>query len=364
MKRTPLYERHVALGAKFTDFGGWTMPVQYTNIINEHQTTRHAAGLFDICHMGQIEVKGPQSFSFLQRVMSRNLEGQADGQIKLCVMTNEDGGIMDDLTVYKFGSENYMIVTNASTLEKDFVWLKAQSKQQAFDKLEIKDISNATGKLDLQGPKAQEILQPLLSEDLGQLRFYRAMQTTIIDTKVIISRSGYTGEDGFEIYTPADRTGGVWDAILDAGSSHGVKPVGLGARDTLRLEAGMMLYGHEMDNSITPFEVVYDWLADLNKEFIGCEALKKRKQAGISRRLVGFEIIGRGIARNGYGVLRDGRTVGNVTSGTFSPTLGKAIGMAFLPIALTHPGTEIDIEIRNNVVKAMVVPLPFYRRNK
>jgi aminomethyltransferase len=364
MKKTPLYDRHVALGAKFTDFGGWSMPVQYTQILDEHQTTRNAAGLFDICHMGQIEVKGPRSLAFLQHVMSRNLEGQANGQIKLCVMTNDQGGILDDLTVYKFTDGFYMLVTNAGTREKDFAWLTVQKKKLGFDDIEVTDISDETGKLDLQGPKAQGILQRLVADDLAALRFYHAVRTTIRDIPVIVSRSGYTGEDGFEVYGQAEKTGDLWDLFIRSGGPDGLKPIGLGARDTLRLEAGMMLYGHEMDETVTPFEVVYDWLVDLSKDFIGRDALLRQKEVGISRKLIGFEMLDRGIARAGYKIWKDGREIGLATSGTFSPTLGKAIGMAFLPIDSAREGTDIGIEIRNGIFKARVVTLPFYKRKK
>ncbi|MBN1381556.1 MAG: glycine cleavage system aminomethyltransferase GcvT [Deltaproteobacteria bacterium] len=364
MRKTPLYDHHAALGAKFTNFGGWSMPVQYTNIIEEHLATRNIVGLFDICHMGQIEVKGHQGFSFLQQIMSRNLEGQKPGQIKLCVMTNEEGGILDDLTVYKLEDELYMLVTNASTRQKDFEWLINKSRELGFDQLQIKDIGDETGKLDIQGPKAQKVLQRLLADDLTSLRFYRAIRTTIQNMPVILSRSGYTGEDGFEIYSPANKTGELWDLILKTGADEGIKPVGLGARDTLRLEAGMMLYGHEMDETITPFEVVYDWLVDLKKDFIGCAALRRQKEDGIPRKLVGFEMIDRGIARADYKIWKDGRDAGIVTSGTFSPSLHKAIGMAFVPLEYSQEQTEMDIEIRGGKFKAKITSLPFYKRKK
>ncbi|MBN1662426.1 MAG: glycine cleavage system aminomethyltransferase GcvT [Deltaproteobacteria bacterium] len=364
MKQTPLYERHAALGAKFTDFGGWNMPVQYTNVIEEHLATRHGAGLFDICHMGEMEVMGKRAFDFLQRIMSRNLEGQANGQIKLCVMTNEQGGIIDDLTVYKLDDGYYMVVTNAGTREKDVEWLRVKKNELGFDDVQITDISDITGKIDLQGPKAQDILQRLLPDDLNALRFYYAVRTVILNTPVIVSRSGYTGEDGFEIYASADRMGDLWDLILKTGAPEGIKPVGLGARDTLRLEAGMMLYGHEMDETVTPFEVVYGRLVDLNKDFIGCDALRKQKEAGITRSLAGFEMLERGIARAGYKIWKDDREVGAVTSGTYSPTFGKAIGMAAIPIECTPDGTEIQIEIRGGKFRAKVTTLPFYKRKK
>ena len=340
------------------------MPVQYTNVIDEHLTTRNAAGLFDICHMGEIEVKGQRAFSFLQHIMSRNLERQAIGQIKLCVMTNENGGIIDDLTVYKLDDGFYMLVTNAPTREKDLNWLNIKRSELGFDDVQITDISDITGKLDLQGPKSQEILQGLLTDDLTSLRFYHAIHTRIRDIPAIVSRSGYTGEDGFEIYISADKAGDIWDLFLKTSAHAGLIPVGLGARDTLRLEAGMMLYGHEMDETITPFEVVYDWLVDLKKDFIGCAALRRQNEEGASRTLIGFEMIERGIARAGYKIWKDAREVGLVTSGTYAPTLGKAIGMAIVPMNCSLEGIELDIEIRTGKFKARVIKLPFYKRKK
>ena len=364
MKRTPLYDRHLALGARVIDFGGWAMPVQYTNVIEEHQTTRDKAGLFDICHMGEIEVMGPQAFDLLQWVLSRNLTEQVIGQIKLSVMTNEHGGIIDDLTVYKFGNEHYMVVTNAGTKDNDLKWIEDKRKEKDLSGVQVTDISDKIGKVDIQGPLSQMILQNLTADDLNPLQYYHAMGTKILDIPAIVSRSGYTGEDGFEIYTDSARIGEVWDKLLETGAAFGIKPVGLGARDTLRLEAGMMLYGNDMDETITPLEVVYGWVTDLEKEFVGSAALRKLKQEGLTRKLVGFEMEDRGIARHGYKVFKEGSEVGLVTSGTFTPTLQKAIGLAFVPVFYSEPGTEIFIQIRDHLAKARIVKLPFYKRGK
>ncbi len=364
MQKTPLYENHLLLGAKIVDFSGWAMPVQYTNVIDEHQATRRQAGLFDICHMGEFEIRGPQAFALLQRVMSRDLSKQTIGQIKLSVMTNEQGGILDDVTVYRLQETSYMIVTNAGTREKDLAWIRKQKEVGGFSAVQIEDISDRTGKLDLQGPRSGDILQTLVPTDLSPLPYYFAIRSTVAGVPAIVSRSGYTGEDGFEIYADAGRIGNVWESLIAAGAPLGMKPVGLGARDTLRLEAGMMLYGHELNETVSPLEVVYGWVTNLEKDFIGAPALRKQKEDGLRRKLVGFEMAERGIARAGYKVLKEGQVIGEVTSGSFTPTLGKAIGMAFVPPALTAPGTAIDILIRNNRVKANVVKLPFYKREK
>ncbi|HET6461250.1 MAG TPA: glycine cleavage system aminomethyltransferase GcvT [Syntrophales bacterium] len=364
MKKTPLYDRHVALGAKIIDFGGWAMPVQYTNVIEEHNATRTKAGLFDICHMGEIEVKGPQALELLQWLLSRDIKGQAIGQIKLSVLTNEKGGIIDDVTVYRLGDERYLVVTNAGTKDKDYSWVEMQRRVKGLSDVEVIDNSGQTGKIDLQGPLSQAIIQNLASDDLAPLTYYHAKDTKVMDIPALVSRSGYTGEDGFEIYTDSRRIGELWDKLLEIGAPFGLKPVGLGARDTLRLEAGMMLYGTDMDETITPLEVVYGWVTSLEKDFVGSSTLKKLKERGLSRKLVGFEMEERGIARHGYKVFKDGTEVGVVTSGTYAPTLQKAVGLAFVPMLYSRTGTDILIQIRDNRARARIVELPFYRRRK
>ncbi len=340
------------------------MPVQYTNVIAEHRTTREAAGLFDICHMGEIDVKGPGAFALLQCVMSRNLEGQKIGQMKLSILPNRRGGIIDDLTIYKFSEDYYRLVTNAATKDKDLNWIRKIKDEKGFRSVELIDITEDTGKLDLQGPLSEQILQRIMKDPLTPLRYYCSMETKVLDAPAIVSRSGYTGEDGFEIYVSADKVGEVWDALLEAGRPAGIKPIGLGARDTLRLESGMMLYGNEMCETVSPFEVVYGWVTNLEKDFIGCDALMHQKREGVKKKLVGFEVEDRGIARHGYKVFKEGREIGEVTSGTFAPTLQKAIGLAFVPVECREPGTSIDIQIRDNFAKAQVVLLPFYKRKK
>jgi aminomethyltransferase len=363
MKKTPLYEKHVARQAKIIDFGGWAMPVQYTNVIEEHKATRRAAALFDICHMGEIEVKGPQAFDLLQFALTRNLQDQEIGQIKLSALLNDQGGIIDDLTAYKLAPDHYMLVTNATTRECDWQRINFLREEKGW-KCTLEDISDHTGKVDLQGPQAEDILQTLTKTNLSDIRFYKFSQSQVAGLPAIISRSGYTGEDGFEIYTAADKIGDIWDKLLDAGEPSGLKPAGLGARDTLRLESGLMLNGQDMSETINPLEVPYGWLVDWNKDFAGLQALTAIKERGILKKLIGLVMTGRGIARPGYQVLSGDREIGIVTSGTFSPTLNKAIGLAYIDKGFCEPGTEISVVIRDTVSPAIVVKLPFYKRSK
>ncbi len=339
------------------------MPVQYTNVIDEHKATRGAAGLFDICHMGEIEVEGPQALDLLQLVLTRNLADQTIGQVKLSALLNEEGGIIDDLTVYKLDENSYMLVTNATPKDRDWQWINLIWRSKGFD-CSLKDISDTMGKLDLQGPRSEEILQRLTEANLKTLRFYHFCESQVVGFPAIISRSGYTGEDGFEIYAAGNIIGNIWDKLMIAGAQSGLKPAGLGARDTLRLEAGMMLNGQDMTESVSPLEVPYSWIVDANKEFVGKTALMARKNSGIGNKLVGIEMTGRGIARHGYKVFHHLREIGIVTSGTFSPTLNKAIGLAFVDMAYSAPDTEITVAIRNTMTEAKIVKLPFYKREK
>ncbi len=363
MKKTPLYEKHVDLKAKIIDFGGWAMPVQYTNVIEEHKTTRTTATLFDICHMGEFEVKGPQALDLLQFALTRDLSAQKTGQVKLSALLNDRGGIIDDLTVYKMADDFYMLVTNATTREADFLRIHAILLEKKFD-CRMEDISDKTGKLDLQGPRSEEILQKLTPADLKSVGFYHFIESQVGGIPAIISRSGYTGEDGFEIYASADQIGLIWDQLMETGAVSGLKPAGLGARDTLRLESGMMLNGQDMCEAVSPLAVPYGWLVDWNKDFAGKAALVALKEQGLRKKLVGFEMTGRGIARHNYKVIKGDKEIGDVTSGTFSPTLNKAIGLAFVDLEFAAPDTEIAIQIRDTVSPAKVVKLPFYKRQK
>jgi aminomethyltransferase len=363
MKKTPLYEKHVALNAKIIDFGGWAMPVQYTNVIEEHKTTRIAASLFDICHMGELEVKGPQALDLLQTVLTRDLANQKIGQIKLSALLNHAGGIIDDLTVYKLEDNHYMLVTNATTKDRDWEWINSAKNANKFN-CTLEDASDQMGKLDLQGPLALEILKTVTHFDLNKLLYYHFIELKVMGKPAIISRSGYTGEDGFEVYAPATIIGDIWDKLLAAGENYGLKPAGLGARDTLRLEAGMMLNGQDMTESITPLEVPYGWLVDWDKDFIGKTAIMELKKSGLKKKLVGLEMTGRGIARHGYKVFQGNKEIGVVTSGTFTPTLNKAIGLAFVDVNFSALDTEIAVAIRDAFCPAKIVKIPFYKRQK
>ena len=363
MKKTSLYEKHVDLKAKIIDFGGWAMPVQYTNVIEEHKTTRASATLFDICHMGEFEVKGPQALDLLQFALTRDLSAQKTGQVKLSALLNDRGGIIDDLTVYKMAEDFYMLVTNATPREADFLRIQSILLGKKFN-CRMEDISDKTGKLDLQGPRSEEILQKFTPADLKSVGFYHFVESQVAGISAIISRSGYTGEDGFEIYASADQIGLIWDQLMETGAASGLKPAGLGARDTLRLESGMMLNGQDMCEAVSPLAVPYGWLVDWNKDFAGKAALVTLKDQGLKKKLVGFEMTGRGIARHNYKVTKGDREIGVVTSGTFSPTLNKAIGLAFVDHEFAAPDTEIAIQIRDTVSPAKVVKLPFYKRQK
>lgn len=363
MKKTPLYEKHVALNAKIIDFGGWAMPVQYTNVIDEHRTTRNAAALFDICHMGEIVVKGPQAFDLLQYALTRNLASQKNGQIKLSALLTDDGGIIDDLTVYRVTADFYVLVTNATTCERDWRRICALREDKGFEST-VENVTEKVGKLDLQGPSAQTILSALTNYDLDKVLYYHFVEIKAANHSSIISRSGYTGEDGFEIYASARAIGDLWDAIMEEGQKFGLKPAGLGARDTLRLEAGMMLNGQDITESVTPYEVPYGWLVDLDKDFAGAAALRALGPSSVRKKLVGLEMTGRGIARHGYRVFQGNKEIGVVTSGTYAPTLNKAVGLAFVDADYSAPGTEISVAVRESFSPAKVVKIPFYKREK
>lgn len=360
--KTSLNEIHKKLNARMVDFGGWEMPVVYTNQIEEHHAVRKAAGLFDVSHMGEIMVTGPQAFDLVQKLVSKDIGSMKDGQVSLGVLCNERGGIIDDLTVYKFNPECYMLVVNAGTTQKDLEWVQ---KHTAGMNVTIQDVSATLTKLDLQGPQSQEILQKLASAGLGEIKRYFFKEISVDGVQTVVSRSGYTGEDGFELYFSggnyvSPQAEQIWNKLLEIGKPLGLLPCGLGARDTLRTECGMMLYGHDIDDEHTPFEAVYGWAVSDSKDFIGKEALMRQRQEGPKRKLVGFEMLDRGIARQHYPVYFQDEEVGEVTSGTPSPTLNKNIGMAYIRPELNIPGTEILVKIRDNLAKAKIVKLPFY----
>lgn len=356
--KTPLNEAHKALGARMVDFGGWDMPVMYTNQIEEHHAVRNAAGLFDVSHMGEILVSGPDAFTLLQKLVSKDISKMEKGRVSLGVLCNEQGGIIDDLTVYKYNDERYMLVVNAGTAKDDYYWV---AKHAGGLNVKVTNIGDMVAKIDLQGPRAPRILQKITESDLSAIKRYWFQNIHIDGIEMTVSRSGYTGEDGFELYLPHTDAEQIWRKLLEVGRPEGLIPCGLGSRDTLRTECGMMLYGHDINTETTPLEAVYEWAVSFNKDFIGKVALARQKEAGLEHKLIGFEMLERGIAREHYEIYHNGRQVGEVTSGTPSPTLGKNIGMGYINYDLRQPGTEIDIKVRNNFVKAKIVQLPFYK---
>ncbi len=360
LKATPLNAVHRSCGARMVDFGGWDMPVQYSGILEEHKAVRTAAGLFDVSHMGEIEIRGPAALRLVDQMSTNSAAKLADGQIHYAGLLYEHGGFVDDILVHRVAEDNFFLCVNASNQEKDFEHIRAQNR---FD-TEVEFASERYAQLAIQGPRAIDILQQLTPVDLSAIRYYHFRDGEVSGAAARIARTGYTGEDGFEIYIHPEESSRLWDEILAAGKESGIRPCGLGARNTLRLEAKMALYGHEIDASITPLEAGLGWVVKLDKEFTGRAALLRQKEAGIRRRLIGFEMRGRGIARDGYEILVDGRPAGWVTSGGPSPTLNRNIGLGYLPAALAEPGRRIEVLVRNQPVEAEIVPTPFYKRAK
>jgi aminomethyltransferase len=360
--RTPLYERHRALGARLVEFSGWEMPVQYSGILEEHRTVRERAGLFDVCHMGEFRVEGEGALDFLQRLVPNNVARLADNQALYTQILRPDGGTLDDLIIYRRAEGRYMVVVNAGTMEKDWAWFSEHAA--GHDHLTLTNISAETGLIALQGPRAQAILQPLTKTPLADIAYYHCQPGEVAGIACLISRTGYTGEDGFELYASAEQIGALWDTLLDAGAPERLLPAGLGARDTLRLEAGYCLYGHELTETITPLEAGLGWTIKLDKgvDFIGRDALLAEKAQGLRRKLVGIELTERGVPRASYPIMQSGETVGELTSGVLAPTLGKPIGMGYISGGETAPGSSVAIAIRGKPIPAVVTPLPFYKR--
>jgi aminomethyltransferase len=361
MNRTPLYAVHRAAGAKMVDFGGWDMPVQYSGLIDEHRTVRAAAGLFDVSHMGEIEVRGPEAMKLVDYVTTNAAARLQNGQAQYSGLLYEHGGFVDDILVHKVAHDDFFLCVNASNQVKDFEHIRAVNK---FD-CEVEFASGKYAQLAIQGPRALEIAQSLTAIQLTQIKYYWFKDGIFAGAPARIARTGYTGEDGIEIYIAPDCAVQVWNAILEAGRPFGIKPCGLGARNTLRLESRMALYGHEISASITPFEADLAWIVKMDKgDFIGSSALRKQLEKGLTRKLVGFEMLGRGIGRDGYEVLIDGKPTGWVTSGSPAPTLNKNIGLCYLPIDHAKTGEPIEIVVRNQQIPARTVPTPFYKRPK
>ena len=361
LRRTPLSAVHREMGAKMVPFAGWDMPVEYSGLINEHLAVRKAAGLFDVSHMGELEIEGPGALAFLQRVTSNDVAKLVDGQAQYSSLPLPNGAPADDVIVYRRAADRFLLVANASNVEKDYKWLLAQERGEA----EVKNRSDDYALIALQGPRAQAILQPLTATDLAALEYYHFAEGQIEGQPATLSRTGYTGEDGFEIFVAPDRAVSVWKRLIETGGPQGLLPAGLGARDTLRLEARMCLYGMDMDETTTLVEAGLGWIVALDPakgDFPGRAVLEAQKKAGPPRKLVGFEVLGRGIARHGYTVLVNHEPVGSVTSGTYAPFLQKNIGLCYLPAARAAVGTDLEIDVRGRPVSARVVPTPFYKR--
>jgi len=359
MKNTALTERHIALGAKMVPFAGYNMPVTYEGINAEHATVRNGVGVFDVSHMGEFILKGENALDLIQRVTSNDASKLYDGKVQYSCLPNKDGGIVDDLLVYRIDQRSYMLVVNASNIEKDWNWI-----QQFNDKgVEMHNISDKTSLLAIQGPKAADALQTLTDVDLASMEYYTFVKGTFAGVNnVVISATGYTGAGGFEIYFDNEHADKIWDAIFEAGNAYNIKPIGLGARDTLRLEMGFCLYGNDIDDTTSPIEAGLGWITKFSKPFTNSENLLAQKEAGIQKKLVGFEMIDRGIPRHDYEIAdAEGNIIGKVTSGTQAPSLQKAIGMGYVAKDFAKEGTEIFINIRNTPIKAKVVKFPFYK---
>ncbi len=363
LKKTPLNARHRSLGARMVPFGGWDMPVEYSGIADEHMAVRTRAGLFDVSHMGEIEIAGADAVAAVQHITSNDVARLAVHQIQYSALTTPQGTFVDDVLTYKLSDEHLMLVVNASNIMKDFNWITEQIAGLG-DAVAV-NTSSRYGLLALQGPAARDVLQSLTAVDLASLKYYWFTTGEVASVRCTISRTGYTGEDGFEVFVPPGSAERVWDAILQAGRAAGVVPAGLGARDTLRLEASMRLYGNDMDETTTVLEADLGWIVGWKKaEFLGSDVLRNQKAEGPPRKLVGFEVLDRGIARHGYDVYIDDARSGVVTSGTQTPFLKKAIGMAYVPAERALPDTALEIDLRGRRMHARVVPMPFYKRAK
>lgn len=360
MKKTSLTSVHESLGAKMTDFAGYLMPVQYKGIKHEHQVVREAVGVFDVSHMGEFFVRGEHAVSLLQRISSNDVGKLVPGKAQYCYLPNQTGGIIDDLIIYKIKEEEFMLVVNASNIEKDWRWIVANNQVGA----EISNESDEWSLLAIQGPKASEAMQSLTNVALNEMKFYTFEISEFAGANdVIISATGYTGSGGFEIYVKNKDVQQVWERVFEAGKEFGIEPIGLGARDTLRLEMGFCLYGNEINEETSPFEAGLGWITKFSKDFINSVALQAEKEEGIENKLIGFELKERGIPRHGYPIFNEDEVeVGRVTSGTMSPSLDKAIGLGYVPIEIATEGSTIYIGVRNKLVPAEVLKTPFYKK--
>ena len=363
LKKTPLNARHRAMGAKMVPFGGWDMPVEYAGIVSEHLAVRERAGIFDVSHMGEIEIAGKNALDAVQRISSNDASKLAVGQAQYSGLLTPEGTFVDDLLVYRLANEHFLLVVNASHIAHDYAHI-AEHIKPAGDAIAV-DASSRYALLAVQGPKALEVLQSLTAVDLAAMKYYWFAHGEIANVRATISRTGYTGEDGFEIFVPPSFAERLWLAILEAGRSVDLVPCGLGARDTLRLEAAMRLHGNDIDETTTALEADLGWIVGWKKEtFIGSDVLRRQKVEGVRRKIVGFELRDRGIARQGHDIYAGDTKIGTVTSGTQTPYLKKSIGMGYVPLPFIDPGTDLEIDVRGRRVRAQVVPMPFYKRRK
>jgi len=364
LKKTPLNAKHRAQGGRMVEFAGWDMPVEYTGIANEHVAVRTRAGLFDVSHMGEVEIAGHDALALVQWLTSNDGSRLAVGQVQYSALTTAQGTFVDDVLVYRVGDDHYMLVVNAGNIMKDYEWMAAQARARGGD-AHVVNASSRYALLALQGPDAEAVLQALTAVDLAAIRYYWFAAGEVAGVRATISRTGYTGEDGFEVFVAPAQAERVWEAILDAGRLKGVQPCGLGARDTLRLEAAMRLYGHDMDEHTSVLEAGLGWIVGWKKDtFLGAERLREQKAQGVGRKLVPFEMKERAIARHGYAVMHHDKKVGVVTSGTQTPFLNKAIGFAMVPVEMAELGAPLDVDIRGRRTRAEVVSEPFYKRSK
>jgi len=361
MKRTPLYEEHKKLGAKIVPFAGWEMPLSYSGVLEEHRATRSGVGLFDVSHMGRIDVTGPAAVELLDRVATSPVRKLAVGAMQYALACNEQGGILDDIMIYRFGEQRYFVCANASNAEKIFQWLAKQAA--SFSDVKVTDRSAALAQVAVQGPRSRDLMKPLTEAALDPLKLRHCVETKVAGVPMLLSRSGYTGELGYELYLPAERAGHLWETLISKGSAQGLRPCGLGCRDTLRLEMGYPLYGNDMDETTTPIDASLDFAVDIEKgEFIGRDVMARQKENGTSRKLIGFELSERGVPRHGHTILFDGNGIGVVTSGNHSPSMNKGIGMGYVRTAFAKTGVAISIDIRGNAVPGEIVERPFYRK--
>ena len=356
LQRTPLFDAHLKAGARMVEFGGWEMPVQYTGIIEEHRRVRSTVGVFDVSHMGEFEVEGPAALAALQAVTTNDVSALEVGQVQYSLFPYPDGGLVDDLTVYRLGEQHFMVTVNASNIDKDWAWVTTHASGARWT-----NISSGTGLIAVQGPRAEDLVAGLSPADVRGIGYYRFAIGNVAGVRTVISRTGYTGEDGFELYVPWRDTERVWTALLEAGRAVDVAPIGLGARDTLRLEMRYALYGNDIDQTTNPLEAGLGWVVKPAKgDFIGKAAIERVRADGVKRKLIGLETADRSVARHGYPVLKDGRKVGEVTSGTFGPSVQKSIAMAYVETPLSAVGTEVSVEIRGQAHPARVVKTPFH----